>query len=86
MNTATARPVADLFSAVFNTKDLPFHLIGYDGSDLGREDSEVTLKVSSPNALRHVISAPGELGLARAYLTDSLQVDGIHPGNPYPLF
>ena len=38
------------------------------------------------DGLAYIATAPGELGLARAYLTDNLRVTGTHPANPYDLF
>lgn len=46
----------------------------WDGSSLG--DGTSTIVVSSPLALRHLLWAPGELGLARAYVAGALDVEG----------
>jgi cyclopropane-fatty-acyl-phospholipid synthase len=35
--------------------------------------------------LRFLATAPGDLGMARAYVTGDLVVDGVHPGDPYEL-
>jgi cyclopropane-fatty-acyl-phospholipid synthase len=48
----------------------------WDGSTFGRLDGAGTLLVRSPNALRRILWAPGELGLARAHITGELEVDG----------
>lgn len=56
--------------------DLPIRLRAWDGSEVGAEDAEVTAVVHSPEALRHLLWAPGELGLARAHISGSLDIEG----------
>jgi cyclopropane-fatty-acyl-phospholipid synthase len=48
----------------------------YDGSAAGPEDAAVRVRVRSPRALRLVAGAPGDLGLARAYVSGELEVEG----------
>jgi len=48
----------------------------YDGSRAGDADAPVTLHVRSEAALRSIVTAPGELGLARAYVSGALDVEG----------
>ena len=48
----------------------------WDGSAFGRADPVGTVTVRSRDALRHMLWAPGELGLARAYVSGALDVDG----------
>ena len=48
----------------------------WDGSAFGRAGPVGTVTVRSPDALRHMLWAPGELGLARAYVSGALDVDG----------
>ena len=48
----------------------------YDGSRIGPVDSASKLVVRSPLALRYVLTAPGELGFARAYVAGELDVEG----------
>ena len=55
--------------------DLPVRVRGWDGSEAGPADAP-TVVLRSPRALRHLLWAPGELGLARAYVTGDLDVDG----------
>ncbi|WP_448639386.1 class I SAM-dependent methyltransferase [Geodermatophilus sp. URMC 63] len=50
----------------------------YDGSVAGPPDAEVTLHVRDPRALTHMIVAPGELGLARGYVSGMLDLDAPH--------
>ncbi|MGR7027197.1 class I SAM-dependent methyltransferase [Geodermatophilus sp. URMC 62] len=47
----------------------------YDDSVAGPPDAEVTLHVRDPRALTHMIVAPGELGLARGYVSGMLDLD-----------
>jgi cyclopropane-fatty-acyl-phospholipid synthase len=56
--------------------DVPVAVTAYDGSRAGPSDAATTLVVRSPDALRRVITAPGELGLARAYVAGDLDVEG----------
>ncbi|MBK1786979.1 SAM-dependent methyltransferase [Prauserella cavernicola] len=48
----------------------------YDGSVVGDPDSPHRIDIRSPTALNYVFTAPGELGLARAYVTGHLDVHG----------
>jgi cyclopropane-fatty-acyl-phospholipid synthase len=56
--------------------DVPIEITGYDGSRAGSASSAVRLDVRSPLALSYLASAPGELGLARAYVAGTLDVIG----------
>jgi cyclopropane-fatty-acyl-phospholipid synthase len=56
--------------------DLPIRIDCYDGSSLGPVESETRIVVRSPKALRYIVSAPGELGFARAYVAGELDLDG----------
>lgn len=56
--------------------DSRFGIISYDGSRGGNPDSGLNIEVLSPAALNYAVSAPGELGLARAYVTGHLDVSG----------
>lgn len=54
---------------------LPVRLRAWDGSVAGPADG-VAVGLRSPDALRHVLWAPGELGVARAYVTGAIDVEG----------
>jgi cyclopropane-fatty-acyl-phospholipid synthase len=56
--------------------DLPLLVVAWDGSTVGDERSKVTLVLRSPAALRRILFAPGELGLARAYVSGDIDVEG----------
>ena len=55
--------------------ELPVRLRAWDGSEAGPSDGPV-LVIRSRRALRRLVWAPGELGLARAYVTGELDVEG----------
>ncbi len=50
--------------------------VAYDGSKGGRIGSDVRLEVRSPRAIAALLGAPGQLGLARAYVSGDLEVTG----------
>ena len=55
--------------------ELPVRIRAWDGSTAGPPDGP-TLVIRSRRALRRLLWAPGELGLARAYVTGELDVEG----------
>lgn len=55
--------------------ELPFRLRFWDGSATGAE-TLFTLVIARRRALRRVLWAPDEIGLARAYVTGDLDVEG----------
>lgn len=71
--------VATFVSAVFNDQ-LPFRVEAYDGSSAGpsvdSSANDITLKILSRDALNRVLTRPGELGLARAYVAGDIDIDG----------
>lgn len=70
--------IADKVSTLF-TEDVPVKFAAFDGSAAGNLESENVLEIKSPLALRYILSHPGDLGLARAYITNHLDVRGdIH--------
>lgn len=54
----------------------PIRVEFWDGSGIGPTDGAGTVTVRSPDALRRIIWAPGELGLGRAYVAGDLDADG----------
>jgi cyclopropane-fatty-acyl-phospholipid synthase len=62
--------VAPLFEGT-----LPVRLRAWDGSTAGPLGAP-TVVLGSPDALRRLMARPGELGLAQAYVTGELDVDG----------
>src|SRR5690348_4764808 len=80
-----ARPqlaeVLDLLAA----GPVPFRFTAYDGSATGPEEVDVRLDLRTPRGAAYLATAPGSLGMARAYVSGDLAVDGVHPGDPYPM-
>ena len=64
---------------------LPLRLVAYDGSALGPADAPRALHLRTPRAAAYLATAPGDLGLARAYVAGDLTVEGVHAGDPYDL-
>ena len=62
-----------------------FRFTAYDGSATGPEDAAITIHLRTPRGAAYLATAPGSLGMARAYVMGDLAVTGIHPGDPYPL-
>ncbi|MBO0833778.1 MAG: SAM-dependent methyltransferase, partial [Actinobacteria bacterium] len=67
--------LAELFERVAGP-DAPVRFRAYDGSQAGAADSPITITVKSPVAVSYLAQAPGSLGLARAYVSGHLDVDG----------
>jgi cyclopropane-fatty-acyl-phospholipid synthase len=58
--------------------DRPFTLRFWDGTRLAAtEQGSPTLYCNTPQALAHVLRAPGELGLGRAYAAGMIEVDDL---------
>ena len=56
--------------------DPPVAVELHDGTVVGRADAAARLVIRSPNVLRRLLTAPGELGFARAYVAGELDIDG----------
>jgi cyclopropane-fatty-acyl-phospholipid synthase len=74
--------IADLVS-MLTVDEPPVRFTAYDGSSFGSADAPITLELLNERGLRYLATAPGDLGLARAYVSGDLQLHGAHPGNPY---
>ncbi|WP_019144565.1 class I SAM-dependent methyltransferase [Aeromicrobium massiliense] len=64
---------------------IPFRFEAYDGSTTGDPASPYTVRLLNQRGLAYLVTAPGDLGFARAYVAGDLEIDGVHPGDPYPL-
>ena len=71
----TRMALAQVFEA-FLGPDAPIQFVAHDGSRAGAEGSPVRITVRSPVAVSYLAQAPGALGLARAYVSGHLDVDG----------
>jgi cyclopropane-fatty-acyl-phospholipid synthase len=56
--------------------DAPIRIRFWDGSELGGGDVVGVIDVHSPDAIRRILWAPGELGLARAFVAGELSIEG----------
>jgi cyclopropane-fatty-acyl-phospholipid synthase len=71
-----SRPLGRELQRVFPSR--PFNVRFWDGGALAATvEGAPTFFVRSPTALAHVLSAPGTLGLGRAYVDGSLAVDDL---------
>src|SRR6202034_4102375 len=68
-------PIASVMASVVGP-GMPIAFEAYDGSTAGPADAVTTIRVVDPRALNHLATAPGELGLARAYVAGHLDIDG----------
>jgi cyclopropane-fatty-acyl-phospholipid synthase len=67
--------LAEIFEAIAGP-DAPVEFKAYDGSSAGIPGSPVKLTIRSPVAVSYLAQAPGALGLARAYVSGHLDVEG----------
>lgn len=56
--------------------DLPIGIRAYDGTQIGPPDPPASLVINSEDALRRVVTRPGELGFARAYVCGDVDIEG----------
>ncbi|MEV0696724.1 cyclopropane-fatty-acyl-phospholipid synthase family protein [Saccharopolyspora sp. NPDC050389] len=66
---------AQVFTRILGS-DVSVEIRAFDGSHAGRPGADVRLEIRSPLALSHLAAAPGELGLARAFVTGAIEVHG----------
>lgn len=57
--------------------DRPFALRFWDGGVVEATREGPTLTLVSPRAIGHILKAPGELGIGRAYVTGEIEVDDL---------
>jgi cyclopropane-fatty-acyl-phospholipid synthase len=62
---------------------MPVRFRAYDGSTAGPADADIELELLNERGLSYIMTAPGDLGLARAYVAGDLALHGVHPGDPY---
>ncbi|BBX28836.1 class I SAM-dependent methyltransferase [Mycolicibacterium alvei] len=70
---------------IFASGSQPLKFTAYDGSASGPVDATLGLDLKTPRGTTYLATAPGDLGLARAYVSGDLDMYGVHPGDPYPL-
>jgi cyclopropane-fatty-acyl-phospholipid synthase len=67
--------LAEVFERVAGP-DAPVVFSAFDGSSAGEPGSPIKITVKSPTAVSYLAQAPGALGLARAYVSGHLDVEG----------
>jgi len=72
---STVPRVAEVLARVVGP-GTPIAFSAYDGSSAGHPEPVTRVRVDDPRALNHLATAPGELGLARAYVAGYLDFDG----------
>ena len=74
--------VAQAVERLFDNTAL--RVTAFDGSSTGPADGW-PVRIASERGLSYLFTAPGSLGLARAYLQDELVFEGVNEGDPYDL-
>ncbi len=74
--------IAELVETV-TVGQIPMRFEAFDGSATGDATSPLTLRLHNERGLRFLLTAPGDLGLARAYVLGDLELSGADPGDPY---
>lgn len=77
--------LAEILAILTNGTRQSLRFTAYDGSTAGPEDAVLGLDLLTPRGTTYLATAPGELGLARAYVSGDLEARGVHPGDPYEL-
>ncbi|WP_028478086.1 class I SAM-dependent methyltransferase [Nocardia sp. CNY236] len=80
----TKLSIAEIFETLIEG-EVPIRLTAYDGSATGPEDSAFGLDIRSPRGINYLVTAPGDLGMARAYISGDLVASGVHSGDPYAI-
>ena len=62
--------------AAFFPKGVPIRFSFWDGSEAGPASDESRAIVRSPEALKRLLWAPGELGVARAFVAGDIDIEG----------
>jgi cyclopropane-fatty-acyl-phospholipid synthase len=72
---AAGRAAAGLVRTLLGD-DAPIHVTFPDGTTAGPDDAALHVRVRDLDAFAHLVRAPGELGLARAYVSGAIDVEG----------
>ncbi|MCA1983886.1 class I SAM-dependent methyltransferase [Nocardioides nematodiphilus] len=84
MSGPNKQGIAEIINGFFDG-GLPIRLSAYDGSVAGDASSPYGMRILNRRGLSYILTASGDLGLARAYVSGDLELEGTHPGDPYPL-
>lgn len=71
LNSTVASVLSDVVAP-----GLPVEFEAFDGSKTEVPCAEIRLRITDPRALNYVATAPSDLGLARAYVSGYLEVEG----------
>ena len=82
---STKLSLAELLAVFTGGATDSLRFTAYDGSSAGAEDAALGMDLLSPRGMTYLATAPGELGLSRAYVSGDLVARGVHPGDPYEL-
>ncbi|MGE0170690.1 class I SAM-dependent methyltransferase [Nocardioides sp.] len=74
--------IAEAFEQLLK-EPLPLRITAYDGSETGPPDAQFTFSLLNERGLAYLVTAPGDLGMGRAYVAGDLTLSGAHPGDPY---
>lgn len=81
--SATSSPSIGEAVASLLREGMPVRFTAYDGSSAGPADAAIELELVNQRGLAFLLTAPGDLGMARAYVSGDLLLHGVHPGDPY---
>jgi cyclopropane-fatty-acyl-phospholipid synthase len=73
------RPAAELVTPLLNRlfpRGVPIRFVFWDGSSVGPEDGPGGVTLHTPSALTRLLWAPGELGIARAFVAGDIDANG----------
>ncbi|MBO0880458.1 MAG: class I SAM-dependent methyltransferase [Mycobacterium sp.] len=77
--------LAEILAIFAESKQQPLKFTAYDGSSAGPDDAALGVDLLTPRGTTYLVTSPGELGMARAYISGDLELRGVHPGDPYDL-
>ncbi|WP_067664206.1 class I SAM-dependent methyltransferase [Nocardia miyunensis] len=80
----TKLSIAEIFETLVDG-EVPIRFSAHDGSSTGPKESKFGLEILNPRGINYIATAPGDLGMARAYIAGDMSADGIHPGDPYEI-
>jgi cyclopropane-fatty-acyl-phospholipid synthase len=84
-NTAGKLSLAEILRIFADGGKNPLKFTAYDGSSAGPDDASFGLDLLTPQGTTYLATAPGDLGMARAYVSGAVEMRGVHPGDPYEL-
>ena len=68
--------LGQIFGELFGW-DAPVRFSAYDGSTAGDPSATLGIRLTNPRGVSYLATAPGSLGLARAYLKGDLELEGV---------